>query len=306
MIPLLIKRTLWLAFTLWLVITMAFFLTRSLKGGPFDTERRLPPEIERNIRARYQWDKPLTEQYFAYLGDVAFRLDFGPSMKLRDYSVNRVIRETFPRSALLGAFALLFALAAGITAGILAALHHRKAWDSILMILAALGLAIPNFVLASILIILFCFLWPLCPAAGWGTMKHLVLPALALGAPFAANIARLTRSGMLETLGEDFILTAKAKGLTGTRIILGHALKQALLPVVSFLGPAAAGVLTGSLVIEKIFAIPGMGDLFVDAALNRDHTLTMGIIILYTGLVYILNFLADLAYTLIDPRIKLT
>ncbi|MBU0754596.1 MAG: ABC transporter permease subunit [Planctomycetes bacterium] len=302
----LLKRALWLIFTLWVVVTLAFFLTRSLKGGPFDDSRRLPPEIEQNIREKYHWNRPLTEQYFSYLGDLVFRFDLGPSMKLRDYSVNQVIRETFPKSALLGVLALIFALGAGIGAGILAALHHRKLADALVMTLAAVGLAIPNFVLAGVLIILFCFIWTLFPAAGWGSIRHLILPALALGAPFAANIARLTRSGLLDMLGEDFILTAEAKGLSKSAVVLRHALKPALLPVVSFLGPAAAGILTGSLVIERIFAIPGMGDLFVDAALNRDHTLTMGIIIVYTALVYTLNLVADFAYTLIDPRIKLS
>jgi ABC-type dipeptide/oligopeptide/nickel transport system permease component len=301
----LFKRTLWLFITLWLVITLAFFLTRSIKGGPFDEAHKLPPEIERNIRARYQWDEPLLVQYLSYLESVALHLDLGPSMKLRDYSVNRVIRETFPRSALLGALALLFALGAGISTGILAALHRGKLADSGLMTVAAMGIAMPNFVFASLLIILFAFQWPLFPAAGFGSIKHMILPALALGAPFAANIARLTRSGMLETLSEDYILFARAKGLPEHRVILRHALKGAMLPVISFLGPATAGILTGSLVIEKIFAIPGMGDLFIDGAMNRDHTLTMGIIILYTGLVYMLNFIVDVVYTLIDPRIKL-
>ena len=301
----LLKRTLWLFITLWLVITLAFFLTRSIKGGPFDAEHKLPPEIERNIRARYQWDEPLLTQYLAYLDSVVLHLDLGPSMKLRDYSVNRVISETFPRSALLGALALLFALGAGISTGILAALHRGKLADSGLMTAAAMGIAMPNFVFASLLIILFAFLMPLFPAAGFGSIKHMILPALALGAPFAANIARLTRSGMLETLSEDYILFARAKGLPEHRVILRHALKGAMLPVISFLGPATAGILTGSLVIEKIFAIPGMGDLFIDGAMNRDHTLTMGIIILYTGLVYMLNFIVDVVYTLIDPRIKL-
>lgn len=306
MIPFLLKRFLWLLVTLWLVITAAFFLTRSVRGGPFDEERRLPPEIERNIRARYKLDEPLTSQYLSYLESVALRFDLGPSMKLKDFTVNRVIRETFPRSALLGALALLFALALGMIAGITAALKRGKLWDGTLMALSAVGIAIPNFVLASILILLLVFVVPLFPAAGWGGLRHLALPAMALGAPFAANIARLMRSGMLEVLGEEFILMARAKGLPERRVILRHALKGAVLPVVSFLGPAAAGILTGSLVIEKIFAIPGMGDLFVDAALNRDHTLTMGIVILYTVLVYTLNFIVDLVYTLIDPRIKLS
>jgi oligopeptide transport system permease protein len=302
----LIKRFIWLILTLWVVVTLAFFLTRTVKGGPFDEARRLPLEIERNLRAKYDLDQPLGVQYRSYLASVVLHFDFGPSMKLRDYTVNQVIRETFPRSAMLGVLALLFALGAGLTLGILSAVHQGKLWDTLLMVLSALGLAMPNFVIASLLIILFAFVWSLLPAAGWGSLAHLVLPAVALGTPFAANIARLTRSGMLETLSEDFILTARAKGLTERRVILRHALKGALLPVVSFLGPAAAGILTGSLVIEKIFAIPGMGDLFVDAALNRDHTLTMGIIVLYTGLVYLLNFMVDLAYKLLDPRIKLT
>jgi len=302
----LIKRFLWLILTLWLVITIAFFLTHSVKGGPFDNERRLPPEIEKNIRAKYHLDEPLTTQYFSYLKSVVMQFDFGPSMKLQDYSVNQVIKETFPRSALLGILALIFALVFGLTLGSAAALYRGSAADSLIMAVSTMGMAIPNFVIASILIIIFSFIWAVFPAAGWGSIKHLVLPSIALGAPFAANIARLARSGMIETLGEEFILTARAKGLSQARVISRHALRGALLPVVSFLGPATAGILTGSLVIEKIFAIPGMGDLFVDAALNRDHTLTMGIIILYTVLVYTLNFLVDLAYTLIDPRIKLS
>lgn len=302
----LLRRTAWLFLTLWVVITLSFFLTRAVKGGPFDGERKLPPEIERNLRARYHLDRPLVRQYLDYLEAVAFHLDFGPSMKLRDYSVNRVIRETLPRSAALGVLALLFALLTGVTAGVLAAWKRGSPVDGALMTAAALGIAVPNFVLASLLILLFSFVWPLFPAAGWGSILHLALPALALGSPFAANIARLTRAGMLEVLSEEYILAARAKGLPERRILARHALRGAFLPVLSYLGPAAAGVLTGSLVIERIFAIPGMGDLFVDAALNRDHTLTMGIIVLYTALVYLFNFLVDVAYTLIDPRIRLS
>ena len=302
----LLRRTAWLFLTLWVVITLSFFLTRAVKGGPFDGERKLPPEIERNLRARYHLDRPLVRQYLDYLEAVAFHLDFGPSMKLRDYSVNRVIRETLPRSAALGVLALLFALLTGVTAGVLAAWKRGSPVDGALMTAAALGIAVPNFVLASLLILLFSFVWPLFPAAGWGSILHLALPALALGSPFAANIARLTRAGMLEVLSEEYILAARAKGLPERRILARHALRGAFLPVLSYLGPAAAGVLTGSLVIERIFAIPGMGDLFVDAALNRDHNLTMGIIVLYTALVYLFNFLVDVAYTLIDPRIRLS
>jgi len=301
----LLRRALWFGVTLWVVITLSFVLTRSVRGGPFDEGRELPPEIENALREKYHLDDPLLKQYAGYLSGVVLRFDLGPSLKLRDYTVNEIIAETLPRSAVLGLMALFVALLMGLTAGILAAVHRGKALDGFIMTLAALGIAIPNFMLAFILIILFVFAWPLFPAAGWGSPFHLVLPALALGAPFGANIARLSRSGMLEVLGEEYIRAARAKGLRESRVILVHALKGALLPVVSFLGPAAAGILTGSLVIERVFAIPGMGDFFVNAALNRDHTLTMGIVIVYCALVYVINFLVDVTYKLIDPRIRL-
>lgn len=300
-----VKRAVWFCITLWVVITISFILTRSVKGGPFDETRELPPDIKRNLLEKYNLDDPVLKQYADYLAGVVFRFDLGPSLKMRDYSVNEIIAETLPRSAFLGLLALFVALLVGLSAGIIAAVRRGGVVDGFIMILATLGIAIPNFMLASVLIILFVFVWPLFPAAGWGTFSHLVLPALALGAAFSANIARLSRSGMLEVLHEEYILTARARGLRASRVILVHALRGALLPVVSFLGPAAAGILTGTLVIEKIFAIPGMGDFFVNAALNRDHTLTMGIVIVYCILVYVINMLVDVAYTLIDPRIKL-
>ncbi len=305
MIPFLLRRFFWFCLTLWLVITISFALTRSVRGGPFDGERDLPPEIERNLKEKYNLDDPILEQYGNYLAALVFRLDLGPSLKMRDYTVNEIIAETLPRSALLGLLALSFALTGGLAAGITAAVCRGRTLDGFVMVLATLGIAIPNFMIAFLLIFLFVFAWPLFPAAGWGGLAHLILPALALGAPFGANIARLARSGMLEVLGEEYIRTARARGLRESRVILVHALRGALLPVISFLGPATAGILTGSLVIEKIFAIPGMGDFFVNAALNRDHTLTMGIVIVYSVLVYTINLLVDLAYTLIDPRIKL-
>ena len=299
-----VKRIVWFCITLWVVITLSFFLTRSVKGGPFDSDRVYPPEIERNIRDKYHLDDPVLVQYGDYLSGLVLHLDLGPSLKLQDYTVNEIIAETLPRSAFLGLFALFIALVFGLTAGITAAVRRGGLWDDFTMTLASLGIAVPNFMLAFVLIIVFAFAWPLFPAAGWGTVTHLFLPALALGAPFGANIARLSRSGMLEVLGEDYIRSARARGLKESRVILVHALRGALLPVVSYLGPATVGILTGSLVIEKIFAIPGMGDFFVNAALNRDHTLTMGIVIVYCVLVYVINFLVDAAYTLIDPRVK--
>jgi len=305
MIFYLFRRLLGFVVTLWVVITVAFLLTRTVKGGPFDMQREFPPEIKRNLFEKFHLDDPPLTQYVDYLSGVVLRFDLGPSLKMRDYTVNEIIAETLPRSAVLGTLALTIALVLGVGAGVISAVRRGGALDAFIMILATLGIALPNFMLAFLLIMLFTFQWSLLPAAGFGSWQHLILPALALGAPFAANIARLCRSGMLDVLGEDYIRTARAKGLRESHVVLIHALRGALLPVVSFLGPAAAGILTGSLVIEKIFAIPGMGDFFVTAALNRDHTLTMGIVIVYCVIVYVINVLVDLAYTLIDPRIEL-
>ena len=300
----LLKRLGWMALTLWIVFTASFFLMRAVPGGPFSGERNLKPEIEKNIKARYQLDRPLHEQYLTHLWKT-MQLDLGPSYKLADFSVNEIIAQGFPVSASLGIFALFFALSLGLLAGVVSALRRGSALDVSLMTLATLGIAIPNFVLASIGIIVFVFLLGLFPAAGWGTLRQIILPALCLGAPFAAYIARLTRTGMLEVLGQDYIRTAYAKGLTTRRVVLHHALRGAILPVVSYLGPAVAGILTGSLVLERIFALPGMGSHFIEAATQRDYTLAMGMVLVYTTLLYTMNTLVDVAYTLIDPRVKM-
>ncbi len=231
--------------------------------------------------------------------------DLGPSFRYRDFTVNDILAQSPPISAALGTAALLFALAIGIPAGILAALQRGRRADVVLRLCATIGIALPNFVIASLAVLLFAFAFPLFPVGGWGSARHMVLPAIALGLPYAAWLARLARTGMLESLSEPHILTARAKGLARSRVVLVHALPQALLPIVSYLGPAIAGILTGSLVIERIFFLPGTGSHFVNSALNRDYTLAMGVTILYTALVYTLNTLVDLAYTLIDPRIDL-
>jgi oligopeptide transport system permease protein len=231
--------------------------------------------------------------------------DFGPSYKLEDYTVNEVIAQGFPVSASLGIFALMFALALGLTAGVISAIERHSFYDVAVMALATLGIAVPNFVLASLAIIVFVFLLGWFPAAGWGSVQQLVLPALCLGAPFAGYIARLTRTGMLEVLGLDYIRTAYAKGLSHRRVVLRHALRGAIVPVVSFLGPATAGILTGSLVLERIFALPGMGSHFIEAATQRDYTLAMGMVLVYTFLLFVMNTLVDLSYALIDPRVKI-
>lgn len=304
MIVFLLKRLGWMAITLWVVFTVSFFLMRMVPGGPFSAERALEPEIERNIQARYHLDEPLPLQYLRELGNV-MRGDLGHSYKLADFTVAEVIAQGFPISASLGIVALLFALCLGLTAGIVSAVWRQSFFDFTLMSLATVGIALPNFTIAGIAIILFVFLIPIFPAAGWGSFQHLVLPGLCLGAPYAAYIARLTRTGMLDVLGQDYIRTAYAKGLQTPTVILRHAMKGAMLPVVSFLGPAVAGILTGSLVVEQIFAIPGLGVHFVQAALQRDYTLAMGLILLYTALLYTMNVLVDLSYTYFDPRVKL-
>lgn len=325
MIRFLLRRLCWFVLTVWVVVTLSFFLMRSVQGGPFSAERSLHPAIEASLRARYHLDWPLWKQYLQYVGPLnldergarclggdgsrpwtgVVTGDFGPSFKYRDFSVNDILLQSLPISLALGSVALCIALGLGLSAGIAAAVYRGRRLDLVLRLGATAGIALPNFVIAVLLILVFVFWLDLFPLAGWGTLGHLVLPGLALGAPFAAYVARLTRTGMLEVLSSDWIRTAHAKGLAPRTVILRHALKGALLPVVSYLGPATAGILTGSLVIERIFAIPGTGSHFVNSALNRDYTLAMGVTILYTVLVCALNALVDLAYTFLDPRIRL-
>ena len=300
-----LKRLAWMLLTLWIVFTITFALSLSVPGGPYSSERKLPPEIEENFKARYNLDAPLHEQYFDQLLPIISRLDLGLSQRLLDYSVNEVIAQGFPVSGSLGIFALVFALTLGTSAGVVSAIRRNTAYDFSLMILATIGIAVPNFVLASLAIIFFVFGIQLLPAAGWGSLRQLILPALCLGAPFAAYIARLTRTGMMEVLSQDYIRTAYAKGLTERRVVVRHALRGAILPVVSYLGPATAGILTGSLVLERIFVLPGMGSHFVEAALQRDLTLAMGMVLVYTLLLFVMNTLVDISYAVIDPRVKL-
>ncbi len=304
MIAFILKRLVWMAITLWVVFTVSFFLMRSVPGGPLDQERTLDPEIKANLEKRYHLDEPLWKQYGRELGNT-LRLDLGYSFRLADFRVNEIIAQGFPISASLGIVALFFALSLGLTAGIISAARRQTVVDVALMLAATIGIALPNFVIAGIMIILFVFLLPVFPAAGWGTLGHLVLPGFCLGAPYAAYIARLMRTGMLEVLSQDYIRTAYAKGLSTRAVVLRHALKNALLPVVSFLGPAIAGILTGSLVVEQIFAIPGLGVHFIQAATQRDYTLAMGLVLLYTALLYTMNLLVDISYAYLDPRVEL-
>ena len=300
-----LKRLLGALPTLFLLLTLAFFMMRLAPGGPFDSEKSLPPEIQANLDRKYHLDEPLPAQYLRYLGDL-LRGDLGPSFQYQDYTVNELIAAGFPVSARLGLLAMALAVVLGVALGTLAALHQNRPADHAVMTLAMTGISIPNFVLAPLLILLFAVHLGWLPAGGWngGRWQNLVLPVIALALPLVAYIARLTRGSMIEVLRAPFIRTARAKGLPEHTLILRHALKPALLPVVSFLGPATAAILTGSVVVEQIFGIPGLGRHFVQGALNRDYTLVMGVVIFYGALIILFNFIVDLLYAVLDPRVR--
>jgi oligopeptide transport system permease protein len=291
--------------TLLVIITLAFLLLHAAPGGPFDAQRALPPQIKHSIEHAYHLDEPLYRQYLRYLGKV-LQGDFGPSYQYRGTRVNDLIAEGFPVDLTIGGCALLFALLVGSAIGILAALRQNSTLDYLPMGAAMLGISLPSFVIAPVLILVFAVQLHWLPAGDWngGAPSHVLLPALALAAPYTAYVARLMRGSMVEVLHSPFIRTARAKGLRTGTIVMRHAMKPALMPLVSFLGPATVGIITGSIVIETIFGLPGIGRYFVDGALNRDYTVVMGVTILYGALILLFNLLADLAYALLDPRIR--
>jgi len=291
--------------TLFLVVTAAFFMMRAAPGNPFDSDRKLPPEVERSIMAKYGMDRPLGEQYVAYVGNV-LQGDLGPSLKYKDKSVAELISEGLPTSAVIGLSALTLACLVGIGLGVIAALRQNQMIDNVTMAIAVLGVCIPTFVTAPLLVLVFAAKLGWLPTAGLNGIRSLILPVAVLALPQIAIISRLTRAGMIEVLRSNYIRTARAKGLSEVRIVLRHGLRAAILPLVSYLGPACAGLLTGSLVIEKIFSLPGLGKSFVIGALQRDYTVVMGVVIVYAGLILLLNLLADIAYALLDPRVKLS
>ena len=291
--------------TLFLVVTAAFFMMRAAPGNPFDSDRKLPPEVERSIMAKYGMDRPLGEQYVAYVGNV-LQGDLGPSLKYKDKSVAELISEGLPTSAVIGLSALTLACLVGIGLGIIAALRQNQMIDNVTMAIAVLGVCIPTFVTAPLLVLVFAAKLGWLPTAGLNGIRSLILPVAVLALPQIAIISRLTRAGMIEVLRSNYIRTARAKGLSEVRIVLRHGLRAASLPLVSYLGPACAGLLTGSLVIEKIFSLPGLGKSFVIGALQRDYTVVMGVVIVYAGLILLLNLLADIAYAMLDPRVRLS
>jgi oligopeptide transport system permease protein len=300
-----LRRVLGAIPTLLILVAVAFFMIRMAPGGPFDSERKLLPEVEANLRAAYHLDEPLHQQFGRYLWSL-LHFDFGPSFQYRDFTVTELIVTGFPVSLTLGGFAMLVALFVGVAAGCIAALRQNTAMDYAVMGVSMTGISIPNFVMAPLLVLVFAVHLGWLPASGLGngSPRNLVLPVLSLALTQVAYIARLTRGSMIEVLRSNFIRTARAQGLPTWQIVARHALKPALLPVVSYLGPATAGIITGSVVIEQIFGVPGLGRFFVTGALNRDYTLVMGVVVFYGVLIIVFNFLVDLAYAWLDPKVK--
>ena len=299
------SRLLGIVPTLFLVITVAFFVVRLAPGGPFDQEVTLAPEIRANLEAAYGLDQPMWVQYGRYLGGLV-RGDFGPSFKYRDFSVTELIWQGLPVSLTLGALALLLAIVGGVAAGCVAALGRGRWVDPLVMSVAVVGMIVPVLVIAPLMQLIFGIGLKWLPVSGWraGRIADLILPVVTLALPLMAYIARLTRGSMLEVLASPYILTAEAKGLSRRRIVLRHALPAALLPVVSYLGPAAAIVLTGSLVVEKLFGLPGSGRYLIEGALNRDYTLVLGMTVVVATLTLTLNLVADLLHAWLDPRVR--
>ena len=299
-----LRRMLGVFPTFLVIVAAAFFLMRAAPGGPFDAEQTLPPEIEANLQAAYGLDQPVAVQFARYLRGLT-RGDLGPSFRMKDFTVAELIGRGLPVTLAIGAAALAVALLVGVPLGMVAGLRQNSGADHAVMSLALAGIAVPNFVLAPVLALVFGLYLGWLPVAGWepGSLRHLVLPVATLALPFVAYVARLTRGSLLEVLQSAYIRTARAKGLAVRVILRRHALRPTLLPVVSFLGPAAAGLLTGSLVVEQVFGLPGVGRYFVQGAINRDYTLVMGMVVFYAALILLLNLVVDLLYGWLDPRI---
>jgi oligopeptide transport system permease protein len=300
-----IRRLLGALPTLLVIVTLAFFMMRLAPGGPFDEERTVPAEVEANLKAAYGLDKPLHEQYVNYLLGVV-QGDLGPSFKYKDFTVVELIAQGAPVSARLGLSALILAVVVGVTLGSVAAIHQNSWLDHAVMATAMTGIVIPSFVLAPLLALFFGVWLGWLPAGGWGggELRHLVLPVISLAIPFIAVFSRLTRGSMLEVLSSNYIRTATAKGLSTPMVMVRHALPAALLPVLSYMGPAAAGLMSGSVVVEQIFALPGIGQHFVQGALNRDYTLVLGVVVLYATLIILFNMIVDICYGIFDPRVR--
>lgn len=299
------KRFLWMILTIWVIVTLTFVLMNAIPGDPLDTGDSGGSEAaSENLRAYYNLDQPMIVQYGTYLKNVV-TFDFGPSMTSRSRTVNDMITSGFPASLQLGIATLVFSVLSGVVLGVLAALRHNKMIDYVTMIVAVIGISIPNFIQSMLFINYIGMNFDFFPVARWGTFRHVILPAIALASGPMAIIARLTRSNMLEVLTQDYIRTAKAKGLSSRKIVIKHALRNALLPVVTIMGALTAAVLTGSFVVERIFAIPGIGQYFVNSISNRDYPMIMATTVIYSSILVFMMFIVDILYGFIDPRIKL-
>lgn len=303
MLKFILRRILEAIPVLFIVVTVTFFFIRILPGGPFDAEKAVPPEVMKNLNAHYKLDQPLHVQYFDYVGNLLTG-DFGPSFKYSTRSVNELIFSGLPVTLELGLYAILFAMLIGVVSGIIASIRPNTMTDYIPMSLSMFGICVPTFLLGPLLVLIFGIWLGWLPVFGWDSPLHKILPTITLGAAYAAYIARLSRGGMLEVLSQDFIRTARAKGVSEVNIILKHALKGGLLPVICFLGPAVAGLLAGSFVVETIFQIPGLGRFYVQAAFNRDYTMILGTTIFFSGLFVVLNLISDVISVWLNPKLK--
>ena len=299
-----IRRLLWLIPVLFFISVITFSLAHAVPGGPFQREHALPPEVVANLTRYYGLDQPVWKQYVKYISDVVLRFDFGPTYRSRGRSVNDIFADHLPVSAQLGLVALLLALCIGVSLGIVSALKQNTIWDYMAMGLAIFGISVPSIVLGPLLILAFAIALKWLPVAGWGTPAQMVLPALALGLNQSAVIARLTRASMLQVVREDYIRTARAKGLIERTVMVRHALKNAFIPVATILGPMFAFLVTGTFIVEQIFAIPGMGRYFVTSITNRDYPVVMGTILLYAMILVLANLAVDISYAFLDPRIR--
>ena len=302
-----LKRILGLIPTMFIIITLSFFIIRLAPGGPFSSEKKVTPEVMQNLLKKYHMDESLPKQYLRYIGNIC-RGDLGPSYKNKDYTVNQLIKASLPNSLILGTVSLLIAVFFGVLVGIISALRKNSLADYTSMSVAIVGISVPNFVVGPVLMLLFAVKLHWLPTSGWITGRNgwitLIMPAITLSLPYFAYIARLSRASILEILRSDYIRTARAKGLRNSVVIRRHVLRGAMLPVVSYLGPAFAGIVTGSVVVEQIFLVPGLGNFFVKSALNRDYTLIMGTVIVYSLILVIMNLFVDIIYSFLDPRIS--
>ncbi len=306
MLRYIVRRLLWLVPVLFFISVITFALAHAVPGGPFDREKPLPKEIIANLNKHYGLDQPVWKQYVDYIGGIVTRFDFGPIYSSRSRRVNDIFADHLPVSAQLGILALLIAIGIGVPLGVLAALKQNTFWDYLSMGVATFGIAVPNIVLGPLLIVIFALTLGWFPVAGWGTPAKMIMPAFALGTGSSAIIARLTRASMLQVIREDYIRTARAKGLSERTVMIRHALKNAFIPVATILGPMFAALVTGTFIVEQIFAIPGLGKYFITSITNRDYPVVMGAILMYALFLVLSNLMVDITYAFLDPRIRYT